>query len=153
MSDVALIAGKLPATPAPVVDRLRRLEHEIRKRPQLPVETHHVLHGGMYARTITIPAGCVLTGALIRVPTLLIMDGHATVSTGGDVVTMRGRHVLAGSRGRKQAFCAHEDTHLTMVFATSARTVAEAEDEFTEDAHLLLSRQPGAVNHFVITGE
>jgi hypothetical protein len=107
----------------------------------------------MYARTITIPAGCVLTGALIRVPTLLIMDGNATVSTGVGAVTMRGHHVLAGARGRKQAFYAHEDTHLTMVFATSAKTVADAEDEFAEDAHMLLSRQPDAINHFVITGE
>jgi hypothetical protein len=144
----------LPATPEPIVHRMRMLEQDLRSVvPQLPVETHHVLHGGMYARTIIIPAGCVLTGALIRVPTLLIIDGNVTVGTGVEAVTMCGRRVLAGSIGRKQAFLAHKDTYLTMVFATSAKTVEEAEDEFTDEAHLLLSRQPGAINHVLITGE
>jgi len=153
MSDVVLAQDKLPAAPEHIVDRMRVLERELRSVPQLPIETHHVLHGGMYARTITIPAGCVLTGALIRVPTLLIIDGCVTVGVGEEAVTMRGHRVLVGSAGRKQAFLAHKDTRLTMVFATSAKTVEEAEDEFTEEAHLLLSRQPGAVNHVVITGE
>lgn len=117
------------------------------------IPTHHVLHGGMYARTICLPAGHALAGALIRVPTILIVDGNADVIMGEGGQTLCGYHVLAGSAGRAQAILAHEDTYLTMLFHTSAATVEEAEEQFTAQAHRLLSRQPGAINDVLITGE
>lgn len=125
----------------------------MRHLPQVDIPTDHVIHGGMYARTIFIPAGVVLTGVLIRVPTMLIFNGHATVNAGDEPVTLTGYHVLAASAGRRQAFLAHGDTWLTMIFATKAATVAEAEDEFTNEAHLLLSRNADAQNQVTITGE
>lgn len=100
-----------------------------------------------------IPAGVVITGALIDVPTILIVDGDATVNTGDGAARLTGYRVLAASAGRRQAFVAHADTHLTMIFATRADDVAAAEGEFTSEAGLLLSRQPGATNHITITGE
>ena len=138
---------------AEAIDKVRQLEAFTREFPQVEIATEHVLHGGMYARTICIPAGVVLTGVFIRVPTLLVFDGNATVNAGKDAVTLVGYHVLAASAHRRQAFLAHADTRLTMVFASQAKTVAEAEDEFTDEAHLLFSRKPGAINRINITGE
>ena len=151
----ALVAAesRIPAMTPEAIDKVRALEAITRDLPQVEIPTDHVLHGGMYARTICIPAGVVLTGVLIRVPTLLVFDGDATVNTGDAPVRLTGYHVLAASAHRRQAFLAHEDTRLTMVFSTQAKTVAEAEDEFTDEAHLLFSRKPGAVNHINITGE
>jgi len=40
-----------------------------------------------------------------------------------------------------------------MVFATKAQTVEEAEDEFTDEADRLLSRNASAKNSIIITGE
>ena len=40
-----------------------------------------------------------------------------------------------------------------MMFATSAKTVEDAENEFTDEAHLLLSRQQPEHDTVVITGE
>lgn len=145
--------SRIPAMSIEAIDKVRELEAITRELPQVEIATDHVLHGGMYARTICIPAGVVLTGVFIRVPTLLVFDGHATVNSGEDPVTLTGYHVLAASAHRRQAFLAHGDTTLTMVFATQAKTVAEAEDEFTDEAHLLFSRKPGAVNRINITGE
>jgi hypothetical protein len=145
--------NRIPAMTARAIDKVRALEAITRELPQVEIATDHVLHGGMYARTICIPAGVLLTGALIRVPTLLVFDGHATVNAGDDAITLKGYHVLAASAHRRQAILAHADTRLTMVFATAARTVAEAEGEFTSEAHLLFSRKPGAVNHINVTGE
>lgn len=153
MSHLAVMQGRIAAMSAQAIDKVRRLEAVTRELPQVEIATHHVLHGGLYARTIRIPAGVLLTGAFIRVPTLLIVDGCVTVNTGDEPVTLAGRNVLAASAKRRQAFLAHTDTTLTMVFATQAQTVAEAEEEFTDEAHLLMSRKPGAVNDFVITGE
>jgi hypothetical protein len=145
--------GRIPAMTAQAIDKVRQLEAITRELPQVEIATDHVLHGGMYARTICIPAGVVLTGVFIRVPTLLVFEGNATVNAGDEPVTLVGYHVLAASAHRRQAFLAHEDTRLTMVFSTQAKTVAEAEDEFTDEAHLLFSRKPGAVNRINITGE
>jgi hypothetical protein len=72
----------------------------------------------------------------------------------GDGLTERltGYHVLPASGRRKQAYVAHADTWLTMVFATAAQSVEEAEDEFTAEAHKLMSRQPGHANTVIVTG-
>jgi hypothetical protein len=70
----------------------------------------------------------------------------------GAAERLTGYHVLPASGRRKQAYVAHADTWLTMVFATSAQSVEEAEDEFTAEAHKLMSRQPGHANTVVVTG-
>lgn len=153
MTGLVAAESRIPAMTAQAIAKVRELEAITRDLPQVEIATEHVLHGGMYARTICIPAGVVLTGVFIRVPTLLMFDGHATVNAGDEAVTLAGHHVLAASAHRRQAFLAHADTRLTMVFATRAKTVAEAEDEFTDETHLLFSRRPGAVNRTNITGE
>lgn len=145
--------SRIPAMTAQAIDKVRELEAITRELPQVEIATDHVLHGGMYARTICIPAGVLLTGVFIRVPTVLVFEGNATVNAGDEPVTLVGYHVLAASAHRRQAFVAHADTRLTMVFATQAKSVAEAEAEFTDEAHLLFSRKPGAVNRINITGE
>lgn len=148
-------AGRILPMSDEAIARTRRLEAIMRAHPEreIDIATDHVLHGGMYSRTIRIPAGVLLVGVLIRVPTLLIFDGAVTFNAGDEPVTLVGRGVLAASAGRRQAFFAHEDTALTMVFATDARTVAEAEQQFTDEADLLFSRRSGAINRITITGE
>lgn len=153
MNGLVAAESRIPAMTAQAIDKVRELEAITRELPQVEIATDHVLHGGMYARTICIPAGVLLTGVFIRVPTVLVFEGNATVNAGDEPVTLVGYHVLAASAHRRQAFVAHADTRLTMVFATQAKSVAEAEAEFTDEAHLLFSRKPGAVNRINITGE
>jgi len=125
-------------------------EEEALRLPQVPIETHHAFHAGMYARTIMIPAGVVLTGALIKIATILVITGDVVVYTGTGPVRISGHNVMLGNAGRKQAFVAETDTYLTMVFPTTATTVEDAESEFTDEASRLSSRRDGAVN--VTTG-
>ena len=77
----ALVASglHLPAMPAEAIERVRRLEGALAELPQVEIATAHLFHAGVYARTIRIPAGVALTGALIKVSTVLIFSGHATV--------------------------------------------------------------------------
>lgn len=133
--------------------KLQAIQAALLTAPQVDIATDHVIHGGMYARTITIPAGIVLTGAFIKLPTVLIANGNASVFVGDRWVSIEGYHVLAAAAGRKQVFIAHEDTQLTMIFPTDATTIEQAEDEFTDEAELLFSRKPDARNTFNITGE
>lgn len=152
----ALPSCRSPAIPpmtTDAVDKVRQMEAVSRQFPQVEIATRHVFHAGMYARTICIPAGVLLTGVFIRIPTLLVFSGHATVFVGSAAIELSGHHVLPASAGRKQAFLAHADTELTMLFPTAATTVEEAESQFTDEPDQLFSRHPGAVNHITITGD
>lgn len=149
----ALAISTLPAMTAAAVDKARQLETALWNAPHSPLKTHHVLHGGVYSRTIWLPEGAVITGALIKVPTTLTIDGDVLVFIGDDTIRLQGYNVIPASAGRKQAFIAHADTHMTMSFATGARTVQEAEEEFTDEAHLLLSRRQPEQDVVIITGE
>lgn len=131
----------LPPSPPAAIAKVRELEAVVLNAPQTDIATHHVIHAGVYSRTICIPAGVVLTSALIKIPTTLTICGKASVFVGDKEVLVEGYHVLAASAGRKQAYIAHEDTHVTMSFRTNARTVEEAEEEFTDEAALLMSRR------------
>ena len=144
----------IPRMSAESIDRVRRLEAVVRELPQVAIATEHVLHAGLYARTILVPAGTMITGVLIKIATLLIVQGDAVVFLDGESVRLQGYSVLPASAGRKQAFVAQADTHLTMIFATGATSVEAAEEEFTDEADLLWSRRAGAGgNRIVMTGE
>jgi hypothetical protein len=144
-------ARAIPPMSQSAIAKVRKFEAWNLQREQTPITTHHLLHAGMYHRTITIPAGVALTGALIKRATTLIFNGRARVSTGDEWFDLDGYHVLAASAHRKQAFVACSDTQLTMIFPSSARTVEEAESEFTDEGDILFSRH--GENVVEITGE
>lgn len=152
MTDLTPSAPSFPAMSAADVEKVGRLEAHLRDMEQVPIQTSHHFHAGMYARTVRIPKGVVITGALIRIPTMLIVSGHVTVFIGGEPIDLCGYHVIPASAGRKQVFVAHADTDLTMLFPSHAATVEDAEAEFTDETELLMSRQqPG--NQTITTGD
>jgi hypothetical protein len=150
MNELAVPSG-IPAMSDAAIEKVRRLESLVLAAPQVPLETSHIFHAGLYARTIRLPAGVMITGALIKIATLLIVQGDAIVYLDGESVRLEGYNVLPASARRKQAFVALAETHLTMIFATEARTVEEAEAEFTDEADLLGSSRDS--NRITITGE
>lgn len=125
------------------VQRVRNLEAMAQAMDQVPIETTHSFHAGMYARTIKIPQGVTLTGAFITIPTLLIASGEGAVFTEQGTELFNGYNVFQCEANRKQAFIAITDVYLTMIFKTDATTIDEAEAEFTNEAHLLLTNQKG----------
>ena len=129
----------VPAMSANDIGRVRELESALLTMPQVEMETQHVFHAGTYARTICLRDGLVITGALVKIPTILIINGDATVFLGDRTERITGHCVMLASAGRKQAFVAHTDTWITMVFATDAKTVEEAERQFTDEYELLIS--------------
>ena len=137
---------QLPAMGANSIEKVYELESLAMALPQAEIATHHALHAGMYARTIMIPAGVILTGALIKIDTILIVSGHVHIFTGNETIEIEGYSILTASAGRKQVFTAVTDTYLTMLFKTEAKTYTKAEDEFTDEAHLLMSRHANAIN-------
>jgi hypothetical protein len=153
MNDLAIAQTHLPAASDEAISKVSMLAEEARKRPHVDIETYHLLHGGIYARSLVLPKGVLLTGVLIKVPTTLVTVGDVIAYVDGVGVRLSGYKVMAGSARRKQAFYAMTDTLMTMQFRTDAKTIKEAEDQFTDEARLLMSRRDDAVNHVTITGE
>ena len=149
---LAIITERLPAMSDAAVAAVRELEARLLEMPQVPIRTHHQIHGGIYTRTICIPKGITMTGALVKVPTTLVISGDVTVFTGTDEVRVTGYAVFPGSAGRKQAVQAHADTWVSMSFPTNAMSLADAEAEFTDEVDTLASRQSTS-DQVVITGE
>ena len=150
--------GKLGIRPMMPDDiaKVVAFEEERKQLPQVPFTMHHTLHAGMYARTMKMPANTVLTGALIKIATILIVSGNAAIYAGEnqDPIHVNNDYaVIPASANRKQAIRAYEDTHLTMLFPTTATTVEEAENQFTDEANELGSRKPDADNIIVQTGD
>ena len=147
------VSNAIPPMSAESINKVRQLEDCILKCPQADIPVEHVIHAGVYARTITIPAGIVLTGALIKIPTLLVVSGRSRVFLGDGTIEITGQHVIPASAGRKQAFYAIENTSITMIFHTQAKTVQEAEKEFTDEYERLTSNKSETTNIINITGE
>lgn len=144
--------ASFPATTPEAIEKITDVQSKLTAFEQLDVATEHILHAGMYSRTIRLGPGIIITGALVKLATMLIFNGHADVLLGDQWVEVRGYGVICGSSGRKQVFVTRSDLDLTMIFPSRAKTVEEAEAEFTDEADQLLSRR-STRDVVVITGE
>ncbi len=153
MTELTISANRIPAMSEMAIDKVRQFENASLANPQVNIDTLHIIHGGMYARTIMVPAGVVITGALIKIATMLIIVGDAIAYIGDEAIPLCGYNILPASANRKQAFVAQTDIYLTMIFPTKVSSISEAEDEFTDEANILISRNNISDNKIIITGE
>ena len=126
---------------APSQDEIRYFQSELLKLPQVEIETTNLIHAGMYARTIMIPAGVVLVGAIMNKDSVCISSGDITVTTDDGSVRLTGYHVIPALGGKKRVGLAHQDTYWTSVFKSNASTVDEAEIEMTIEHEKLQTRR------------
>ena len=147
------VQSSIPAMSIKSIEQAQNIEGFLSDLPQIEITTWHTLHAGVYTRTIFMAKNSVISGALIKRSVNLIISGHVIVSVGEDSAKeYNGYASLTAMPNRKQVFIAKEDTYLTMYFATDAKTVQEAENEFTDEADKLISRKPEGVNNVTITG-
>lgn len=123
------------------LSEMRRLESIVATCPQIQLKVIQKLFAGMYYRTLFVPKGCIAFGSLQKIPTLLIASGSFLLTSGAQVFRVDGYRVLEGAPGRKQLVRALEDSVFTMVFPTNAKTVEEAEEEFTDEFENLQTRK------------
>lgn len=141
----------IPAMTDDQETKVKALVGKLKEMPQVRLETIHTLHDGVYTRTVLTPAGVMGAGAKIKIPTTVIVSGDATAIIGDETHRITGYHVFTALAPRQQAFYAHCDTWVTMIFKTSAQTVEEAEEEFTDETDQLMSRHPES-NNVVLRG-
>jgi len=145
------VLNTIPSATDDEIAKVKNLGSYIAALPQVKLETLHTLHDGVYTRSVMTPAGVLGVGVLIKIPTTLIISGDATAIMGDRTERITGHHVVTAGAHRQQAFYAHDDTWVTMIFATDARTIEEAEEQFTDEVGLLMSRREDALN--TIMGE
>lgn len=136
------VGHTISSTPATCVERIRGAVAALEAQYGTPdakyrdasgeIELEHAFHAGLYARTLRAPAGVVLANALIRVPTILIVSGDCTITDTERTFRVQGYRVLKGAANRMCMVYTNEATVFTMLYATSAKTVEEAEAEFAD---------------------
>lgn len=125
----------------PSVDAVRRFEDAVAEMPQVDLSTENLVHGGMCARTIFIPAGTVLTGALTSMDNVCVMFGDIEVTTDDGPQRLTGYHVLPAKAGAKRAGFAHADTWWTTIWPTDLTDIEAIEDEATSESARLQTRR------------
>lgn len=111
------------------------------KLASVEIPTDQFLHAGCYSRTCLVKAGVVAAGAVIKIPTIVIVSGKCLVLVGDEVHSIDGYAVLRGAPGRCQTFRAISDTYITMIFSTASTTCDDAEKEFTDEWERLQTRR------------
>jgi hypothetical protein len=100
-----------------VVDRLQvraniqALEDELRKMPQIDLETKHYFAHGTYTRELHLKAGSIVTGKIHRHSCINIMvKGRIRVVTETDDYDLEGYNAFVSEAGIKKAAYVLEDT-------------------------------------------
>lgn len=117
-----------------------RLEAELLKLPQVDMPVEHEFCPGLYARTMHIPAGTVLTGAVHRHDCFFVLrSGTLAVTTDGGVKAIEAGQMLHSPAGTKRAGVAMTDCVVTTFHAnpTDAQDPAELWELFTVPAPAL----------------
>ena len=130
----------------PAAEAVARLEAQLAQLPQVDLHTQHILHAGLSARTIFIPAGTALTGALTNIGNVCIVCGDITVTTDDGPQRLTGFNVITAEPGAKRAGIAHADTWWITCHHTDLTDVTQIEEEMTPEAGMLQTRR-AALGH------
>ena len=109
-----VVVRDVPASHLPIY----RLEAELLKLPQVEMPVEHAFCAGLYARTMHIPAGTALTGAIHRQESFfLVRKGSLIVSTDNGPRTLSPGDMSVSNIGTKRAGVALTDVEVTTFHA------------------------------------
>lgn len=92
-------------------EKIVALENEMRKLPQIEIETKHHFAPGVYMREVFIPKGSLVTGKIHKTEHLSILSqGEMSVLTEGGMKRLTASTVVKSFPGIKRAVFAHEDS-------------------------------------------
>jgi len=106
---------------------ISNIQSEMLKLPQVQIEVKHVFVNGMCTRTIMIPKGTQLVGAVHLTDHVNIMCGDITIFSDEGSHRLTGYHVLPSAAGTKRIGITHEDTCWTTILRTDLQTAEEVE--------------------------
>lgn len=127
------LAG-LPSTPltrAHSIEDVFDAEDEMLKMPQVELPVRHIFSPGVYARELTIFAGCALTGAVHRFEQLNILSaGKMRLLVDGEFRDIEAPYTVVSPPGTKRIAVALTDCVWTTILGTEETDPAEIERHF-----------------------
>ena len=120
------------------ISMANKIEELILKHEQVNAVVYHTVHSGVYTRSLRVNKGTVIAGALIKIPTTVIVSGKCNVLVGDETYAIDGYEVITASANRKQVFVAIEDTVITMIFKTEHKDIESIEKQFTDEYDKLM---------------
>ena len=103
------------------------LEAELLRHPQIPTPIRHDFCVGLYARTMTIPAGTCATGAVHRFESYMVLrSGTMLVATDNGAIQVEAGYMALTEAGTKRAVVAVTDCVVT-TFHANPTNIADPE--------------------------
>ena len=115
---------------------IQRLQEELLKLPQVPINTGHFFCNGMYIRVVLIPKDHVLVGRVHRHEHFfMVISGDISIANEGTSVRYKGASMpLVSKPGAKRAGRTYEDTLVMTIHRTDKTDLAEIEEDIFEPA-------------------
>lgn len=130
------------------LDGVEKIREGLKDLPQVDLNTQHAFMGGMYARTIYIPAGCAVSGATHKTDHINVMFGDiAFTGLDGQVKRLTGFHVIPVKAGIARLGVALVDTVWTTICKTDKEDVKSAEDDLVVESEQLQTRLMAIANN------
>ena len=117
--------------------KILKLEEALQHFPQMQIPTYGLIHGAMFARTMFIPAGLVLTGAHTKLDNISIIFGDVTATTDEGPKRLTGYHVVPALSGKKRVVITHADTYWTTLIHTTSQDIEEIQFLMTDEVERL----------------
>jgi len=136
MSEKKIIQA-LDAASLPCIRSQRKaileLEAKMLEQQQSAIPVEHLVHGGMYARSVKVPAGTLLTGNIYKYDHIEVMaSGVLMVTTDdGQSRLLEGYNLMPALTGKKRAAYAIEDT-VWITFHAVGEVDIESPDEIQD---------------------
>jgi len=116
----------------PTYERIGQLQNALADLPQTPLEPEHLFADGMVVRTLIIPAGQVVVGAMHRHEhPVFLLRGEATINTDKGMERIRGPRKWVSPAGAKRALVTHTECEFVTIHLnpTNTQDLVAIEDE------------------------
>lgn len=135
MSDIALAfqTNKIvdPADRMVYRAHIAEVEKKMLEMPSVPIPVEHLFSKGVYARTMTVPHGTLLTGKIHKHKNLnIISKGDVSFFSVDGSVRVQAPYIFVAEPGTKRIIYAHSETVWTTIHGTELTDLEEIEAEF-----------------------
>ncbi len=117
-----------------VRDKILALENAMREQPQADIKAEYSFSDGMCARTISLKAGSIITGAIHLQDQLNIASGDITVITENSCQRYVGYNVIPSNAGVKRVGFMNADTSWTTILRTDEKDPEKIESMLTTNS-------------------
>lgn len=128
-----------------IPDAVLKVEEALENMPQVDLGTQMLLHAGVCARSIFIPAGTALVGVLTSVDNVNVVYGDISVTTSDGPKRLTGFNVIPANSGFKRVGFAHSDTWWVTIHKTDKTELEDIEAEMTCEPEKLQTRRQLAI--------